>query len=46
MVDNVRAFDRSGVTNYLTPGNALFNQWGQVYSSNPRAIQLGARISF
>ena len=46
MIDNVRSTDRSNVTNYLTPGNALFAQWGQVYSSNPRVIQLGAKISF
>jgi hypothetical protein len=45
-VDSVQLQDRSGVTNYLTPGNPLFAQWGQVYSSNPRVIQLGAKISF
>ena len=46
MIDNVRPTDRSGVTNYLTPGNPLFGQWDQVYSSNPRTIQLGAKITF
>ena len=46
MIDNVQLQNRSGVTNYLTPGNPLFGQWDQVYSSNPRGIQLGAKISF
>jgi hypothetical protein len=46
MIDNIRLSDRSGVTNYLTPGNPLFAQWGQVYSSNPRFIQLGAKLTF
>lgn len=46
MVDNVDLSNRAGVTNYLTPGNPLFAQWNQVYSSNPRFIQLGAKISF
>ena len=46
MIDNVQLVNRSGVTNYLTPGNPLFGQWDQVYSSNPRGVQLGAKISF
>jgi len=37
---------RAGVTNYLTPGNALFAQFDQVYSSNPRVIQLAAKFTF
>jgi hypothetical protein len=45
-IDNVQFTNRAGVTNYLTPGNPLFAQWGQVYSSNPRSIQLGAKFSF
>jgi hypothetical protein len=45
-IDNVQFTNRAGVTNYLTPGNPLFAQWGQVYSSNPRFIQLGAKFSF
>jgi hypothetical protein len=46
MIDNVQLQNRAGATNYLTPGNPLFAQWNQVFSSNPRLIQLGARISF
>jgi hypothetical protein len=45
-VNTVNATSRSGVTNYLTPGNALFGQFDQVYSSNPRNIQLGAKLTF
>ncbi len=45
-VNTVNATSRSGVTNYLTPGNALFGQFDQVYSSNPRVIQLGAKLTF
>jgi len=33
-------------TNYLTPGNALFGKWDQVFASNARLIQLAAKISF
>jgi hypothetical protein len=45
-VNNVNATNRAGVTNYLTPGNPLFGQFDQVYSSNPRVIQLGAKFTF
>jgi hypothetical protein len=45
-VNNVIATNRANVTNYLTPGNPLFGQFDQVYSSNPRVIQLGAKLSF
>jgi hypothetical protein len=39
--------DTSGAArNALTPGNSIFNQWGQVFSSNPRVIQLGVKIIF
>ena len=46
VVNNVTATNRANVTNYLTPGNALFGQFDQVYSSNPRVIQLGAKFNF
>ena len=45
-IDNVQLSNRSGVTNYLTPGNALFGQWAREFSSNPRVIELGAKITF
>jgi hypothetical protein len=45
-VNNINATNRAGVTNYLTPGNALFGEFDQVYGSNPRNIQLGAKIVF
>jgi hypothetical protein len=45
-VNNIAATPRSGVTNYLTPGNALFMRYDQVYSSNPRIIQLAAKFTF
>jgi hypothetical protein len=35
-----------GETNYLTPGNALFGKWDQVFSSNSRTIQLAAKFNF
>ncbi|HJZ97672.1 MAG TPA: hypothetical protein VKE70_14280, partial [Candidatus Solibacter sp.] len=45
-VNNVTATNRAGVTNYLTPGNALFGKFDQVYASNARVIQLGAKLTF
>jgi hypothetical protein len=33
-------------TNYLTPGNAFFGQFDQVYGSNPRNIQMSAVLNF
>ncbi len=33
-------------TNYLTPGNALFGKWDQVFPSNARVIQLAAKFNF
>jgi hypothetical protein len=45
-VNNVNNTNRANVTNYLTPGNPLFAQFDQVYSSNPRTIQVGARLTF
>jgi hypothetical protein len=45
-VNNVNNTNRANVTNYLTPGNALFGAFDQVYSSNPRTIQVGARLTF
>ncbi|HEY2015672.1 MAG TPA: carboxypeptidase-like regulatory domain-containing protein [Bryobacteraceae bacterium] len=45
-VNNVTFLNRAGVTNYLTPGNAVFGQFDQVYSSNPRNVQLAAKVTF
>jgi len=45
-VNNINLTNRSGVTNYLTPGNAIFGQFDQVYSSNPRTVQVAARLTF
>jgi hypothetical protein len=44
--NNISSTPRAGVTNYLTPGNALFARFDQVYSSNPRNIQLAAKLTF
>jgi hypothetical protein len=45
-VNNINQTNRSGVTNYLTPGNPVFGLFDQVYSSNPRTVQVGARLTF
>jgi hypothetical protein len=42
----VTAAPHLGETNYLTPGNPVFALWDQVYSSNPRQIQLTAKFKF
>lgn len=44
--DRVSADSHSGETNYLTPGNPQFAQWDQVYSSNPRQLQITAKFKF
>jgi len=45
-VNNINNTNRANVTNYLTPGNPLFGQFDQVWASNARNIQVGARFSF
>ncbi len=45
-INNIIQTNRSGVTNYLTPGNPVFGQFDQVYSSNPRTVQVAARLTF
>jgi hypothetical protein len=45
-INNVYIFNRATVTNYLTPGNPVFAQYDQVYSSNPRQVQFSARLTF
>jgi hypothetical protein len=44
--DRVDSSSHPGETNYLTPGNSVFGLWDQVYSSNPRQIQLTAKFKF
>lgn len=48
-LDNISPVNRSSTelpTTYLVPGNALFAQWNQVFSSNSRYIQLGVKLRF
>jgi hypothetical protein len=45
-VDRVDSETHSAETNYLTPGNSVFGRWDQVYSSNPRQLQLTAKLRF
>jgi hypothetical protein len=44
--DRVDSASHSGEINYLTPGNPVFGLWDQVYSSNPRQLQLTAKVKF
>jgi hypothetical protein len=36
----------TNVHNALIPSNALFGQYSQVFSSNPRSLQLSAKFIF
>jgi hypothetical protein len=45
-INNVNQISRAGVTNYLTPGNAVFDALDQTFGSNPRNIQVGAKFTF
>jgi Carboxypeptidase regulatory-like domain len=36
----------SGVSNYLTPGNTVFNRPDQTFASNARTLQLGLKVKF
>ncbi len=44
--NTVLSVSHIGQTSYLMPSNPLFGQWDQVYSSNPRVIQLAAKFTF
>jgi hypothetical protein len=45
--DNPPVLNTTGaVWNYLTPGNAIFNNPEAVFSSNPRQIQLAVKLFF
>jgi hypothetical protein len=45
-INSITFRNRANVTNYLTPGNSIFGQYDQVYSSNPRIIQMSAVVNF
>lgn len=45
-INSVLSASHINETNYLTPGNALFGKWDQVFPSNARVIQLAAKFSF
>jgi hypothetical protein len=46
-VDNPPNANNTGnVFNYLTPGNAIFNNPEAIYSSNPRGVQIALKILF
>lgn len=45
-VNNTTLTQHIGLTAPLTPGNALFDAWSQVLSSNPRTVQVGAKLTF
>ena len=42
----VALLQSGGVRNMLTPGNPIFNQPDQAFSSNPRSIVLAAKFTF
>ncbi len=44
--NNVRLKNTSASANMFIPGNPLFGQWDQAFSSNPRIIQVVARLTF
>jgi hypothetical protein len=39
-------FTGTAVHNALIPSNTLFGQWSQVFSSNPRNIQVSVKLTF
>ena len=45
-VNRVSSTNRATVTNYLQPGNDKFGKFDEVWSSNPRQIQLAAKFRF
>ncbi|MDP9170804.1 MAG: carboxypeptidase regulatory-like domain-containing protein [Acidobacteriota bacterium] len=45
--DNPNVLNTGGaIRNYLTPGNAIFNNPEAIFSSNPRNIQVSAKLIF
>jgi hypothetical protein len=45
-LDTVNSIGSTGSRNFDTVTNSQFNQKGQVFSSNPRTLQLSGKISF
>lgn len=45
-INNVRARNTSGSANMFIPGNPLFGQWDQAFSSNPRIMQITVKLAF
>ena len=46
MHDHPAFYYGGAVYNYLTPGNAIFNNPEAIYTSNPRAVQLTLKLLF
>jgi hypothetical protein len=44
--DGTYRFSNVLMIGYLIPGNATFAKWDQVFASNSRGVQLGARVTF
>jgi hypothetical protein len=45
-INSVRLRNTSGSANMFIPGNPFFGRWDQVFSSNPRVVQITAKILF
>ncbi len=47
-IDDVASIGQAGsaIRSFLTPGSALFNRPDQVFSSQPRTVQLTAKVTF
>jgi hypothetical protein len=45
-IDNVKPRNTSGSANWFIPGNPLFGQWSESFSSNPRVVQVSAKVTF
>ncbi len=45
-IDNVHPRNTSGSANWFIPGNPEFADWSQVFSSNPRVMQVSAKVTF
>jgi hypothetical protein len=45
-INSVTSRSGAGSAPWFVPGNALFGQWDQVFSSNPRFVQVGAKVTF
>lgn len=45
-INSVRLRNTSGSANMFVPGNPSFAQWDQVFSSNPRILQVTAKFVF